>query len=1372
MPRRRKQSVQPVPRTSRAGMSEPSVSSGVVAVAADVDKNAPTHIVGIGASAGGLEAVEAFFRRVAPDCGLAFVVIQHLSPDFKSLMDEILARHTTLTIHRAESGLRVERNSIYLITPRKNIIIQRGCLQLVEQTPRPSLNLPIDLFLNSLAEDAGERAIAVILSGTGSDGSRGIRAIKEAGGLVMVQDEETAKFDGMPRAAVATGLADAVLAPEEIARELLRYANYAGFRASNGWQRIAEEATKLNQLVRMLLAATKLDFSSYKTGTLGRRIERRMGLCNLADLDEYLLLLRNSPQEAAVLARDLLIGVTRFFRDLDAWEAFKAGILPRIIADTPPDEPLRFWVTACSTGEEAYTLAMLIEECFLQLQTRRDVKVFATDVDGDAIEVASSGVYPESIAADVGPRRLSQFFISRQNRYEVARPIREKVIFAKHDLLKDPPFTKLHAATCRNFLIYLQPGAQERVLSLLHFALRPGGCLVLGSSESPGELLGAFEPLDEKLRLYRRSASHAVPVVRHPLGVDMSTRLRAAPGTPDRLAQNPLEVPLQRAFDCLIDGYCPPAVLVTDRFDLLHTFGDVSPYVQAPRGAFTADVTKTANESIRLALSTALHRATRDEAPITYREVHLRNSEGARVITLRVQPLAKKEHQQRLFLVMFEEVRREASPAGVEFNLDEQKDTRICDLEVELQQTKENLQATVEELETSNEELQSANEELLASNEELQSTNEELHSVNEELYTVNAEYQTKIEELTTVTNDFDNLLAATDIGVVFLGRDLCIRRFTPAVCEIIQLLDHDIGRPIQQFNASLRGVQLDARIRTVIETGEPFEDQVQTHAGAWYLMRIRPFVDERHSTSGAVLTLVSIDRLVAAEQARRESEQFLQATLDSLAAHIVILDDSGRIAYFNRPWRDHAERAMGKPAADAVGRRYLDYWGPGDTDMAPLTTGIQAVLDGERELFVTDYSRDIDGERHWFTMHVRPFSGAGPRRVCIAHEDITARKRAEEELRHETAEHRASEEAARNTAAQLASIVDSALDGVITISDHGIIQSANRATERLFGYTASELVGANVSILMTPHDAGHHDEYLRKYRATGKAAIIGMGRQVIGQRKDGLTFPLHLAVTEFYRGEQRMFSGVLRDITQEVQRFEALRRTAERLEAVNRDVEQFATVAAHDLQEPMRTVHGYCQLLRDRLDQRLDDTDRRHFDRVDAAISHLQGMIDGLRRYAQLTPEDLATESCDMNEVMQSVFEQLSQLIRESGASIECPALPSVNGNRQLLQHVFQNLVDNAIKYRSPTPPQITVSAKQQDATWVLGVHDNGAGIDPIHHERVFQVFRRVNPPKDCAGSGVGLAIAKRIVDKHGGRIWVESQLGHGSSFFVELPAR
>ncbi|MCB1768729.1 MAG: PAS domain-containing protein [Candidatus Competibacteraceae bacterium] len=850
------------------------------------DGSDPIYYVGIGASAGGLEALESFFSHMPPDSDMAFIVVQHLSPDYKSMMVELLSKRTAMPVRRAEENLPVEANTVYLIRPKKNLSILNGKLLLTESGHARGLNLPIDIFLRSLANDQAEKAIAIILSGTGSDGVRGVRAIKEAGGMVMVQSEESAQFDGMPHAAVSTGLADFILPPNEMPSKLLSFIRHPYVAKADRSQTLLSDEDGLTRIFTLLRERTRVDFTYYKSSTVVRRIERRMRMNQASDLRDYVSFMDRHTGETMALYRELLIGVTSFFRDREVFDELENHYLPQVF-ERVETQQVRFWVAGCSTGEEAYSLAMLSEEILERLGKRIEVKIFATDLDQDAILRASSGVYAESIVADLPPLYLRKYFHRREDhQYQVDRVLRERVVFAQHNLIKDPPFTKIELVSCRNLLIYLQPVLQRKVLELINFSLNPQGILLLGSSETVGNLADLFEPLHVKFKIYASRGR------RYPSGVNLefsassetqswSNRALGMGGVRSRNSQD--ERLLNRLLPALADGYVPLAVVVSMQMEVLYFLGDPEGYFQLQSGKMLNDVTKIAVDDLAIPLATGLQRVFKTGKELKFAGVRVQWRDEWRTVQIRIRPLPGKKEQDPLAVVFIEHavpLPADESAAGVlVYHAGQEAEQRIFDLEQELQFSRENLQATIEELETSNEELQAANEELLASNEELQSaneelqsTNEELQSVNEELHTVNAERQRSIIELTELTNDLDNLITSTRIATLFLDENLAIRRFTPESRLVFNILDNDIGRPITHLSHTLRGVNLHECIHTVVTSAIGQEQEVRTEDGTWFLMRIMPYHIGAETVSGVVLTFTDIGLLKTARKALLDRE--------------------------------------------------------------------------------------------------------------------------------------------------------------------------------------------------------------------------------------------------------------------------------------------------------------------------------------------------------------------------------------------------------------------------------------------------------------------------------------------------------------------
>ncbi len=835
----------------------------------------PSFIVAIGASAGGLAALEEFFDHMPSDSGMAFVVIQHLSPDFKSLMDDLLARHTRMAIHRVTSGIVLEANAIYLIPPKNHMTVSAGKLYLEKLGQGHHPDLPIDVFFRSLAADAVGRAIAVVLSGTGSDGSRGLRDIHEKRGLVLVQSIDSAQFDGMPRSAFATGLCDLMLAPEAMPEVIMKYASVSDEERARVIRDflVLDEDGEYQQIFAVLRNQFNLDFSKYKPPTVDRRIRRRMDFLKLADVNSYAARLASDMEELDALYRDLLIGVTEFFRDPKTFRKLQEKIAGAFFEGRQAEEEIRLWSAGCATGEEAYSLAITVAELAAQYEFKGNITIFATDVHRTSLETASLGIYHKHCLKNVSEERLKRFFIAKgDDRYQVVQEIRKMIVFAPHNLINDPPFTRMDLICCRNLLIYLQAEIQGKVLALFHFALKLNGILFLGSSEGLGKMAAEFETVDSPGKIFRKIRDLKVAM---DMRLEPSKKLLAMPSagtSPQRLTIS-LDRQLVHDYDALLGEYMPPGVLVDEQRRVLHCFGDLSGLLEQPRGRFANDLLDLVPENMKISLSTALHRAAQNcERVSSLNTITL----GGRSHDLKVDCIADKKASSMHYFVSFPPSRREpVEPAALarevhqlpQSEIPEFLQQRIVELEQDLQVNKENLQSTIEELQATNEELQTTNEELMASNEELQSTNEELHSVNEELYTVNAEFELKNKELKQLNQDHDNLLTSIEIGTVYLDRELCIRKFNPAISNIFRLLPQDVGRPIDHIAYHLEHHErMLQNIRKVLVTGTAIENEVVTQDGQWLLKRLLPFRNETGAVDGVVMTFTDISRIKEAER--------------------------------------------------------------------------------------------------------------------------------------------------------------------------------------------------------------------------------------------------------------------------------------------------------------------------------------------------------------------------------------------------------------------------------------------------------------------------------------------------------------------------
>ena len=829
------------------------------------------HVVGLGASAGGLEALRSFFAPIPKQCGAAFVVIQHLAPDHPGRMVELLAACTQLDVSQIEEGVIIEPDHVYVIPPGKCVTIVQNMLRLDDAENR-SPHLPIDHFFRSLAKERHELAVGIALSGTGSDGTLGVRAIKEAGGMIMVQDSASAKFSGMPDSAAATGLADYVLPPAWMAKELLKFIRHPLVHHAPGAGLKVGEPT-MQKILSLVQGKTGIAFSEYKESTVQRRIERRIGIAQLVSPEDYLELLNQSPHEVAALGHDLLISVTRFFRDAEVFATLRDEMLPAILEEASARKALRIWVPGCATGEEAYSIAMLVQELVTARSEPWSVKIFATDVDTVSLECAGRGIYPKSISADVAPELLKRYFVDEGGCFRICPQIRDQVVFARHNILRDPPFTKLDLISCRNLLIYLQPAAQRKVLTLFHFALHPGGGLLLGTSETIGDREHAFDTLNAKTRLFRKRSDSTATISAAVSGIPTAS--------PWQGAREPLPYELlssdkrrqEKIWESisarLMAEFGTTCLVLDAKHEILHAFGEPQRFLTIPPGRASLTVLKLLPRPLALVLSRVLRQAAKERRAVQCPGVRWPDEDSATMVDVKVEPLVAKGEDNGLMLVFFQEAR--VAPVALVQPFDPSRESvdRIADLEDDLESTKEKLQSATEDKRTAHEELQATNEELLAGNEELQSSNEELESVNEELTTLNTEYQEKIAELTVANNDLENFLRTSEVATIFLDEALRLRRFTPAVTREIPLHPHDIGRLLTDFaHPLITAVAKD--LPGVAAGGAALMKTVETAPGVWHLIRITPYRREGTSDRGLVLTILDVSALHRPETASAE----------------------------------------------------------------------------------------------------------------------------------------------------------------------------------------------------------------------------------------------------------------------------------------------------------------------------------------------------------------------------------------------------------------------------------------------------------------------------------------------------------------------
>ncbi len=1335
--------------------------------------NSPTHppelVVGIGASAGGLRALETYFQAMPCDSGCAFVVVQHLSPDFKSLMDDLLARHTRMQIHRVDDGMLLERDCIYLIPPKKLMTVKGGRLFLTEREAARQLEFPINVFLDSLANDCGPQAVAVVLSGTGTDGTQGVRSVHEAGGLVIVQSLDSADFNGMPRSAINTELADYVLPPERMPEAVITYAKFPQLRmVQNARPMTAHEAaSSFGPVLEQLRHNYGIDFGEYKIPTVQRRIHRRMSFLHLADVHAYAHLLRDQPGELDELYKDLLIGVTEFLRDPEAFETLGRDILPAMINE-PGREELRVWVAGCATGEEAYSIGILVDEQVRASGYRGRVSIFATDMHRDSLAHAAAGLYERGRLENLGPERITRYFKEEPNgQLRVVPELRQRIIFSAHNVVSDPPFTKIDLLTCRNMLIYFQPATQERVLALFHFALRRGGCLFLGSSEGLGGVEGGFATINTRHKVYRKTADSLIapPEIR---AMPSARTLRTVATSMTGSLPSTITVSraLLQAYDYLLKQSMPTSFIVAENGEIVQYFDHSSRFLLPPEGRSHDNLFNRTEGDLRLALSTIIPKAIKTGVPAEARSVRQNGPAGEQVLDLKVTPIPDDRNGVSLVHVVLLNPREAPTPLSPEvlrhandnFAASDALGHRVEDLELELHTTKENLQSTVEELQTSNEELQATNEELLAANEELQSTNEELHSVNEELYTVNAEFERKNHELKTIGEDLNNLLASTDIGTLFLDRHLRIRRFTPAIARIFHLLPQDISRPIDHLAYQLDGeIDLMQRLRDVLASGSPLEREIRTRDGNWLFQRVLPFRTTEDKIDGVVMTFTDISGVKSIQDKLNLAMEFSRMVWWEWDLHEQVLNThTGGQSIFGY--------------AGSMITTTSDEWHNliHTEDLDRVKQSLESCLRGDvarwecQHRFLTR-----DGQWRWVVnkgkVAARDASGR-PSRMLGTTQDIHERFLAEQEIRK------------LNLALERSPVM------VMMTDLDGNIEYVNQHFSDVTGYTAREVIGQNPRILKS---ADQPESTFRDMWNSLKRGETWQG-ELCNRRKDGRGYweRATMAPLKDADGCVTHYVALKEEITTHKSADDEARRMEEQLSQVQK-METLGALAggiAHDFNNILTAIIGHTDLAAelappphpaaecmrqvrqasrrasDLVQRILSFSHRGPSDRTKINLGHLVAEVIPLLRASipstikvdlSIASNDLTVlaNSTDIQQIVLNLGANAAHAMREQGGFLRVSVEPCT--------------LDRPLKATAGT-----IGAGNYLR---LRVNDTGAGISPQVMARMFEPFFTTKPSGE--GTGLGLSIVLGIVLAHGGAIDVQSEAGNGTSFDILLPA-
>ena len=1025
-------------------------------------------VVGMGASAGGIEAFGKFFDAMPADSGAAFVLVLHLDPTRESQMAHVLAAHTAMPVMQVADGAVIAPNHVYVIAPDWSLTVAGGELRLTKPVEKRGHRHPVDVLFRSLAADQGERAIAIVLSGTGSNGTDGLKEVRAAGGLILVQDPATARYDGMPNSAIRAGMADHILPPEEMPDVLMRYLRNAYIAEPQKGETSDNAAQPLiDQVLTVLRTRTGHNFGNYRRSTVQRRVQRRLGLGNILNLQDYLNLLRASQPEAALLVKDLLINVTSFFRDAEAWKALADQAIAPMIAARDDGAAIRAWVPGCSTGEEAYTLAMVIAEEAAKAGKTFDIKIFATDAREDNLAIGREGRYPVAAVAGLNGTRQRRFFEADESTARVRKDLRSVVVFAQQNLLSDPPFSHLDLITCRNLLIYLEPEAQQGIIALFHYALDQSGILLLGNTETVGRHAALFEPLSKKWRIYRKLGPTRLDFISFPLQHNSGRTTSALePAQLDSSAEVPLAT-ADFARRALVDRFAPSAVLIDRAGGVIYFHGSTGPYLEQPTGEPVRDLFAMTRNGLTSKLRTAVRMAGSERREVSFVGA-VRQTGGNHPVRVTVTPLPDRGKTAGFLIVSF-------VPDGDSLPVPDTEVTGLTDdtiLQDELSAVRNELQDTIENLETSNEELKASNEEATSMNEELQSTNEELEtskeemqSFNEELHTVNSQLQHKILELEDSTNDLNNLLAGTETATLFIDSALCIKWFAPGTKELFNLRPSDIGRPLEHFARKFDDENLLADAAKVLRNLAVIEAVIPGPTGQWFLRRMLPYRTLDDHIAGVVITFLDITARKKAQDAEAEARIYAQTIIETMRQPLLVLDDELNVVSANHAFQELFQVS----AAETIGAGVYEL-GNGQWDFPKLRELLAEVLPKNQQF------SDIEIDHHFKTLGFRCMKingrklereGSRASLILLAIEDITERKHSE------------------GTASQLAAIVESSSDAISSIDLDGIVTSWNPGAADLFGYEANEVIGKTLDALHWPDDNTPHIDSLELFRQGG-----------------------------------------------------------------------------------------------------------------------------------------------------------------------------------------------------------------------------------------------------------------------------------------------
>ena len=1303
------------------------------------NNNCPIIVVGIGFSASGLMSLKQLFAKMTPGHGVAFVLIQHPEPSQENLNIKVLRDQIALAVVEATDGMPVLADRIYFIPPDKFLNITQSRLTLQEPVYCNGLRMPIDHFFCSLAADQQQRGCGVLLSGASRDGTLGLSEIKAAGGRTLVEDPGSAEFSSMPQSAIDAGVADAVLPVGAMAEAIIALAEQVADKIGDGPEESPEFDANLRAILDILHAKVGYDFRCYKPNTLVRRIRRRMTLGKIATFADYGRFLNEHPDEVSLLQKDLLIGVTEFFRQPPAWEILEEKVIASLVKKAQPGSEIRVWVPGCSTGKEAYSLAMLLTEQVEKSGKKVNIQIFATDPDVVSLATARSGTYSkEEIGENVPAGRLKHFFGRKDGNYQVLKKVREKIVFAPQNITADPPFSRLDLISCRNLLIYLDQQVQQKIIALFHFALREGGVLFLGTAETVGDREDLFEPVSKKWRIYRRIG------IGRPVGVEIPVRPIAEPLP--AAGSIPVAAPMPRmsltsaAQQMLLDRFAPACVMIDRKLQVLYVHGGVENYLTFPAGELTTRVVDMAREGLRARLRGAISKCLEVSKSVSV-TTRVRRGEKSVPVKTTVSPLRYPREADGLLLITFEDYR--VSPSTLRRQTAGESD--IQQLQDELKVTREELQSTIEQLESSNDQLKASNEEVTAANEELQSANEELEtskeelqSLNEELNTINARLHEKVEELEGTNNDVVNLLSSTSIATVFLDKELKVRRYTPASTRLFSLIPSDVGRPVsdilRRFND---GVLLDDA-RRVLSDLTPLAKEIQAEDGQWYIRRITPYRTQDDRIEGVVVTLLDVSDLKQTEQALKNAHEraaWLARFPEENPSPVLRVSSDGNVLYRNPASMDLPGWAceVGKPLPE------------------PLWSVVRRTMaDGQGT------QQDVELDTRVYSVSVVPIVAESY--ANMYGQDVTERRLAEEAIL------RAKEEWEQtfNTVPDLIAILD---------RQHRIVR-INKAMANRLGLTPEQCIG--LPCYEAVHGLSHPAEFCVHALTCqdGQEHVAEVHEPRLGGDFIVSTTPLCDA-----QGQLIGSVHVARDITERKRAEEALRESqkqvaqhAAELEVVNRELEAFSSTVSNDLKNPLRSIQGFAQAIAEDYQDKLDDEGKDFLRRITSAGERMTQLIDSMLAMSRLTSRDLLSRSVNLSSFAGMIAYEVTK--NEPGRRVEFVIAKEVKvqGDADMLEVVMRNLFDNAWKFTGKhKSAKIEFGIRPMDGQTVYFVQDDGAGFDMEFADKLFMPFKRLHSASEFPGLGMGLATARKIISKHGGKIWAEGAPGKGATFYFTL---